>query len=285
MVAYRALVPVFRACLALVLAGCAAARAQAPDPTACPPRADWPEGTACVEGGTFTVGAADGREDEQPPGEVTIGAFYMDLHEVTNEEYRACMEAGACPRHARYVRFLGARQPVVGVTWLGARAYCEHVGARLPTDAEFERAARGTEETVYPWGDDADDPCAHAVVRTHAGEGCGTGITAEVGSRPPGHFGLYDIAGNVHEWVADRWAPCLRGCRRECGDACYGVDPRGPCGDADACPGFPLRSIRGGSWYWPLERARGSARRGAHPENERGHRFGFRCARNIRTNG
>jgi len=270
----------WRFVLAVLLTGCASARAQVP--AGCPPRGDWPQGMACVPGGTFTIGSNDGREDERPPTEVTIAPFFLDRHEVTNAEYRACMEAGACPRHARYVGFLRGEQPVVGVSWPGAVAYCAHVGARLPTDAEFERAARGLDGTIYPWGDDASDPCAHAVVRTRAGPGCGTGVTAAVGSRPAGHFGLFDLAGNVHEWVADRYARCLRGCRRECGDACVGTDPRGPCGgDAQACPGYPLRSIRGGSWYWPLERARGSARRGAHPANEAGHRFGFRCARNL----
>lgn len=235
---------------------------------------------ACVPGGAFTIGTPGGRPDEAPPGEVTLRAFYLDVHEVTNEAYRACMAAGRCPRHARYVGFLGARQPVVGVSWPGAVAFCAARGARLPTDAEFERAARGLAGTTYPWGEDDADPCAHAVVRTRQGEGCGAGVTAEVGSRPPGHFGIHDLAGNVHEWVRDRYAPCLRGCRRACGDACFGADPRGPCGDATECPGYPLRSIRGGSWFWPLERARGAARRGAHPENEAGHRFGFRCARN-----
>ncbi|MBX3275200.1 MAG: SUMF1/EgtB/PvdO family nonheme iron enzyme [Sandaracinaceae bacterium] len=263
-----------------LLTGCAVVRAQ-PDPAACPPRAAWPDGMVCVPGGTFAIGSADGQPDERAPGEVTLRAFYLDVYEVTNEAYRACMEAGACPRHARYRAFLGARQPVVGVSWPGAVAFCAWAGKRLPTDAEFERAARGPDGTRYPWGDDADEPCAHAVVRTRAGAGCGTDVTADVGSRPPGHFGVHDLAGNVHEWVQDRYAPCLRGCARECGDACFGADPRGPCGDAAECPGHPLRSIRGGSWYWPLERARGAARRGAHPANTAGHRFGMRCARDV----
>ncbi|MCA9610209.1 MAG: SUMF1/EgtB/PvdO family nonheme iron enzyme [Sandaracinaceae bacterium] len=273
---------VSRTVLCLALVGCASARAQAPTEDGCPPRDRWPEGMACVTGGTFLLGSDDGREDERVPGDVTISSFYMDLHEVTNEAYRACMAAGSCPRHARYVGFMGAQQPVVGVSWPGAAAYCASVGKRLPTDAEFERAARGPDRTIYPWGDDADDPCAHAVVRTRAGEGCGTEVTADVMSRPAGHYGLFDIAGNVHEWVADAYSPCLRGCRRECGDACFGTNPRGPCGGAAECPGHALRSIRGGSWFWPLERARGAARRGAHPENEAGHRFGFRCASDLR---
>ncbi len=236
---------------------------------------------ACVSGGTFTIGGDDGRPDERAPGEVSIRSFFMDVTEVTNERYRACLADGACPPHARYARFLRGRQPVVGVSWPGAVAYCAWVGGRLPTDAEFERAARGVEDTRYPWGDEPGDVCDHAVVRTRRGAGCGTEVTALVGSRPAGHFGLFDIAGNVHEWVADRYSRCLRGCERECGDACFGRDPEGPCADADTCRGHPLRSIRGGSWYWPVERSRGAARRGAHPLNEAGHRFGFRCARSL----
>lgn len=236
---------------------------------------------ACVPGGTFTIGTADARADEGAPGEVTIRSFFLDRNEVTNERYRECMEAGRCGRHARYVGFLRRTQPVVGVSWDDAQAFCAHAGGRLPTDAEFERAARGLAGTRYPWGDDEGDPCSRAVLRTRAGTGCGAEVTQPVGSRPPGHFGIHDLAGNVHEWVSDRYAPCLRGCARECGDACFGENPRGPCGGDADCGGYPLRSIRGGSWYWPLERARGSARRGARPANEAGHRFGVRCARNL----
>ena len=227
------------------------------------------------------VGSEEGRADEQPAGRATVDAFFLDLTEVTNARYRACMADGECPRHARYVGFLRADQPVVGVSWQGAVQFCDSVGGRLPTDAEFERAAGGESDARFPFGDDAADACSVAVVRTRRGAGCGTEVTASVGSRPAGHFGLFDLAGNVHEWVADRYSPCLRGCPHECGDRCFGENPRGPCPDADLCPGHPLRSIRGGSWYWPLERARAAARRGARPDNRAGHRFGFRCARDL----
>ena len=255
------------------------AAAQVPEP--CGPAGGWPDGMACVTGGTFVIGDNEGRPDERPAGEVTLSSFFMDVTEVTNTAYRACMAAGDCPRHARYVGFLRGRQPVVGVSWQGAVDFCRSRGKRLPTDAEFERAARGERNTRFPWGDDEANVCDHALVRTRRGTGCGTEVTADVGSRPAGHFGLRDIAGSVHEWVADRYSPCLRGCARACGDACFGTNPRGPCADEASCPGHPLRSIRGGSWYWPAERARGAARRGARPTNEAGHRFGFRCAQSV----
>lgn len=248
---------------------------------ACPPESEWPDGMVCVPGGSFTLGTADGDPDDGPPGAATVSTFFYDRFEVDNAHYEACLAAGACPMNRRYRHFRSARQPLVGVSWYGARDYCAWVGRRLPTDAEFEYAARGPDSTVFPWGDATDSPCENAVVKTRAGEGCGTEVTAEVGSRAPGYFGIHDLAGNVHEWTADHWAPCLRGCARECGDACFGQDPRGPCDGAEDCPGHPLRSVRGGSWYWPLDDARGAARRGAVPENEGGHRFGFRCARDL----
>ena len=272
-----------RATLALLLVGCAAAQAQEPVPAGCPPRSAWPDGMACVPGGTFTIGFDGGRADERSPGEVRVDAFFLDVYEVTNARYRACIEAGRCGQHPRYVGFLGAEQPVVGVSFDSAVAFCASAGRRLPTDAEFERAARGIDGTTFPWGDERTDPCARANVRTRAGAGCGSDRTQPVGSRPAGHFGIYDLAGNVHEWVNDHYAPCLRGCARECGDACFGHNPRGPCGGDSSCAGYPLRSIRGGSWYWPLERARGAARRGADPANAAGHRFGFRCASTAST--
>ena len=72
------------------------------------------------------------------------------------------------------------------------------------------------------------------------------------------------MAGNVHEWVADWYSECLRGCDEECGDACFGENPKGPCGGgADRCPSHPLKSVRGGSWYWPLAYARAQTRRGS----------------------
>jgi len=250
----------------------------------CPDRRSWPEGMACVHGGWFTLGSGEGRDDEGAPGEVFVETFFMDLTEVTNGAYEACIEAGECERPMRFRRFMGERQPVVAVSWYDAVAHCEMQGGRLPTEAEWERAASGPEHTRYPWGDEVEgDPCALANVKTRAkGRGCGIDRTRPVGSYPPGHWGLFDMAGNVHEWVQDRYSACLQGCPGACGEACFGVDPKGPCGGGtDRCPGHGLRSVRGGSWYWPLERARTTARRGSGAPNRGPHRFGFRCARDL----
>jgi len=254
----------------------------------CPPEDRWPEGMACVLGGTFVLGSEEGRRDERVPGPVFVQTFFMDRTEVTNAAYEACIEEGRCERPMRFRRFMGPRQPVVAVSWQDAVAHCGLRGARLPTEAEWERAASGPNHTRYPWGDTIPgDPCALANVKTRGkGRGCGQDVTRNVASYPPGHWGLFDMAGNVHEWVQDIYRPCLQGCRNACGAACFGIDPKGPCGGAwEDCPGRGIRSVRGGSWYWPLERARTTARRGSGARNRGPHRFGFRCARALPSAG
>jgi formylglycine-generating enzyme required for sulfatase activity len=238
---------------------------------------------ACVEGGEFVLGAEDGHPDEREPGEVYVDTFYMDVHEVTNAGFERCIQEGGCSRPMPFRRFMGDRQPVVAVSWFDAVRHCEMLGKRLPTEAEWERAASGPEHTRYPWGDDPDEGCARALYKDARGEGCGYERTRDVGSYAPGHWGLFDMAGSVHEWVWDRYSECLRGCENECGDDCFGRNPRGPCGDLreGRCPGHNLRSVRGGSWYWPLERSRTTARRGSGAPNRGPHRFGFRCARDL----
>src|SRR5690606_11105937 len=214
-----------------------------------------PEWMACVLGGTFVRGRYDGPKIERPAAEVFVSTFLMDAHEVTNARYAECVEAGVCRRAVRFPGYMDAAQPAVAMRWEDADAYCRWRGKRLPTEAEWERAASGPDDTRYPWGDAADDPCERAVVRVRAGRGCGTGVTWPVGSRPPGPWGLYDMAGNVWEWVADHHSRCYRGCRRECGAACEGANPRGLCGDPHApCPeALGQRTVRGGSWWHGVE--------------------------------
>jgi sulfatase modifying factor 1 len=248
-----------------------------PAPKPCPPESEWPQGMACVLGGAFMLGDERGRPDEREPGMAYVDTFFMDRYEVTNAQYAPCIESGKCKKPMPFRGFGRPEQPIVAVSWFDAVAHCEMLGKRLPTDAEWERAAAGPDDTRYPWGDEPGD-CSKVVVKTDDGDGCGTGKTAKVGSRPAGHWGLFDMAGNVHEWVYDHYASCLRGCAKECGDACFGINPKGPCGGEAKCPGFGMRSVRGGSWYWPLERARAQARRGSGAPNLGPHRFGFRCA-------
>jgi len=261
--------------------GTAHAQVQWPAPEPCPPQAQWPEGMACVLGGVFTLGDDHGRPDERGSGQVFVGTYYMDVHEATNADYERCIDAGRCARPVRFRGFMAPNQPMVAVSWFDAVRACELEGKRLPTEAEWERAASGTADTVFPWGNEPAT-CERANIDAPGrGRGCGRNRTAPVGGFPAGHFGISDMAGNVHEWVSDWYSPCLSGCTNECGAACLGVDPQGPCHGSSPCPGHTQRSVRGGSWYWPASHARASARRGSGAQNRGPHRFGFRCARDL----
>lgn len=231
---------------------------------------------ACVRGGWFERGS-EREPNEGMVARVFVSTFLMDRHEVTNALYAECVDAGVCERPFPYREFRRPQQPVVAMHWRDADAYCRWRDARLPTEAEWERAARGPDNTVYPWGDEATS-CVYANVKDNRGHGCGTEITHEVGALPAGHWGLFDMAGNVDEWVADWYSSCYAGCDAECGGACEGENPRGPCAGAEECPGHRLRVVRGGSWWWPISHATGTYRRGKPPVNTVHHRYGFRCA-------
>lgn len=268
-----------------------AATLEAPDGTVmkpCPEADALPKGMACIPGGPFMRGSDDGAESERPQAEIWISTFLMDVNEVTYREYEACEKAGRCEKGGpQYVDFDRPLQPVNGVTWFQARQFCEAHGKRLPTEAEWEKAARGTDGRLYPWGDEVAT-CERAIIKGETeGRGCGlkktkgkkpeTGRPWLVGSRPPNQFGLYDMAGNSWEWVQDWYASSYG----ECGEACTGTDPRGPCDGADECDGYRRRGLRGGSWYWPAERATTVHRRAHVPRNEPFHHFGFRCAADL----
>lgn len=149
--------------------------------------------------------------DEQPPHEVKLTSFWIDQVEVTNGMYDLCVQAEACrpPRDIRsdnreeYVGNPEYRDyPVVNVAWYDADAYCTWAGRRLPTEAEWERAARGDDKRNYPWGDEPPHEFNSNSLNT-------VGDTTRVGSYPEGAspFGVLDMAGNVWEWVADRYRP------------------------------------------------------------------------------
>ena len=230
-----------------------------------------PPGMACIPGGPFVRGDDRGEPDERPAAEIEVSTFYLDRHEVTNAAYRRCMEAGACRLRHHYPRFQDPEQPVVAVTWEDARAYCAWAGKRLPTEAEWEKAARGGDGRVYAWGNEPPT-CERSMYR-----GCEPAWARPVGSFAANPWGVFDLSGNAYEFVQDWYAPCYRGCAGECGAACFGRDPRGPCGGLEECPGRERRVLRGGSWFWPAEQLRVANRRGMRPDSG-GHRLGFRCA-------
>jgi len=155
-----------------------------------------------VSAGEFLMGSEKlmAKRNEGPEHTVYLDAFYIDKYEVTNAQYRKCGEAGACntPSDTTYYDNADyAQHPVVYVNWYQAEAYCQWASKRLPTEAEWEKAARGTDGRTYPWGEGID--CDHAQYSQ-----CG-GRTVPVGSKPKGAspYGALDMAGNVWEWVAD----------------------------------------------------------------------------------
>lgn len=282
-----------RGCTLLLLLGAAwAARAEEPSAGA-PPVQPCLEaavpGMACIPGGPFLRGTNTGsHEPARPQARVWVQTFYMDVYEVTYGEYKACEREGRCPKAGpRYRDFDHPRQPMSGVSWYDAKAYCEAHGKRLPTEAEWEKAARGTDGRLYPWGNEPAT-CERAVLMDKRGRSCGrkqrsrkhahVGRPEPVGSRPPGMHGLYDMAGNGWEWVADWYTPSWEAC----GEACLGVDPRGPCEGREPCPGSTQKVVRGGSWYWPASYATTVYRRPHVPANRPVyHHFGFRCAASL----
>jgi formylglycine-generating enzyme required for sulfatase activity len=188
-----------------------------------------------IPGGPFTEGSTHGDEDERPVRKVTLKAFAIDRTEVTRADYASCVAAGRCQATPEKLAADGAdaKLPVTGVDWSDAQAYCKFAGGRLPTEAEWEKAARGTDGREYPWGNDAD--CARANWGNFEGEGpCAgknPGHPVAVGQYPSGAspYGVLDLGGNVWEWVADKYDQ-ESGRRVVRGGSCcsFFVGPRAP---------------------------------------------------------
>lgn len=255
-----------------------------------------------VAAGPFVMGADQGGEaDEHPAHVVTLGTFWLDRTEVTQEAYGLCVAAKACRAADRTIAqssgagpdagFQRPRQPVVGVSWDDARAYCAHAGKRLPTEAEFEKASRGPAGPEgprrFPWGNEAPTPAHGAFGRAY-----GHATTDDVGTHPRGRgpYGHDDLAGNVWEWVEDEYDPVAY------------TRPSAPEGRPGSCveilksladlrakglQGFtgsnPLpreceHVLRGGAFNYPAEGLR-TSNRVHHPGRFRLVMSGFRCAK------
>jgi formylglycine-generating enzyme required for sulfatase activity len=168
-----------------------------------------------VPAGEFQMGSEDGLSEEQPVHTVALDGFWIDQTEVTNAQYAQCVAAGVCEpptnnasstRSSYYDNPAYADYPVIWVSWDQATVYAKWVGGRLPTEAEWEYAARGPEGFMYPWGNQAPD-CTLA-----NSDWCEDDISS-VGSYPSGAswVGALDMAGNVWEWVADWYGPYSAG--------------------------------------------------------------------------
>ncbi|MCC6647265.1 MAG: SUMF1/EgtB/PvdO family nonheme iron enzyme [Polyangiaceae bacterium] len=214
---------------------------------------------------------------------VTLSAYWIDAREVTVGEYARCVEAGACAaaplRQGGGARFRSRPDlPASFVTWDDARAYCRFRGARLPTEAEWERAARGASGREFPWGEVYNRHLAnhgtfelarvrgleHRVADLALDDRDGVLEVAPVGSFPDGRTGegVHDLAGNVAEWVEDVFSAEF--------EPAPVTNPRGPSSGA-------WRVVRGGSFHHPAPYLRGAARSFA-PPGTRQPWLGFRCA-------
>jgi formylglycine-generating enzyme required for sulfatase activity len=244
-------------------------------PTPMPVAAPWvghqpvaeDHGMLLLPGGRFTMGSSlRGAPRSERARPMVIGPYWIDRTETTVADYQACVAAGACAAPQRSSAACTAGRGVPGlpiscVRWEDARAYCRFVRKRLPTEAEWEFAARGTRRVAYPWGGTGAS-CALAVtlLRDTSGHSCSPSGPAPVGAHPKGAsaFGVLDLAGNVEEWVDDFWS------------------------ESPPAEGRPASGashvLRGGGWQTPPSRARTSSRSWGS-SMEAGPNVGFRCAR------
>jgi len=211
--------------------------------------------------------------DESLAHRVRLSSYYLDRREVTVAEFETCVRVGRCqppPFERGAQRFRQPNYPVTLVTWDDAQAFCAFRGARLATEAEFERAARGPKGRRFPWGDLPNTRLANhgrlGIDLTDDSDGFSE--LSPVGSFNAGRTpdGFLDLAGNAAEWVQDRYATQYPDAQT--------TDPQGP----DAAQATSARVVRGGSYESPMAWLRGAAR-GAYLPTERRPSLGFRCAR------
>jgi len=221
---------------------------------------------ALVPAGEFTMGSSTGDPDEQPVHQVYLDAFYMDKHQLSVGEYAKFLETTshvAPPDWEIMSKSMHQKRPVINVDWADADAYCRWAGKRLPTEAEWEKAARGTDGRIYPWGNELPTQF-HANMKKEVWNNhvVLTPVGLFEGGKSP--YGIYDMAGNVWEWVSDWYAP----------NYYRSSSLRNPIGP----PLGDYKVVRGGSWGSGPKDLR-SADRETHLPSFQGFGTGFRCAK------
>ena len=210
-----------------------------------------PSDLVLIPGGEFLMGQENGRDDERPVHRVKIAAFHLGRTQVTNAAWDVFCKATSREHHHR---FGGPDHPVTSVNWFDAAAYCHWIHARLPTEAEWEFAARGgVEGRLYPWGDTV--PAFPPGRWQHGPE--------PVAQDPPNPYGLFDLGQNVHEWCSDWYDPDYYAISPA-------VDPRGTDHGT-------RRASRGGAWRHHIKVSRCAARSSIPPEFRYAD-YGFRIA-------
>lgn len=228
------------------------------------------DGMARIPGGKFTMGTDDKKAppNERPSRLVSVPPFWLDKTEVTVAAYRACVEKGACPKPARSSASCTWDQgepqlPISCVPWTSAQTFCASVGKRLPTEVEWEMAARGTTPIRYPWGGQSAAGCGAAVTLASDAtqRSCSGKRPMKVGSHVMGAspFGIYDMSGNVEEWVADWYT-----------ETASDLSPRAGASHV----------LRGGGWLSAPSAAKTTSRNWGSAR-EMGPNVGFRCARDV----
>ncbi len=219
-----------------------------------------------IPAGVFVMGD----DENSPRREIYLDAFYMDRYEITVDRYAKFLKATGNLKKpddwpASDLNKIGD-YAVIGVDWHDADHYCRWAGKRLPTEAEWERAARGGDGRKYPWG--AEEPTsAHARFAVPSSNAVYPDGISQVGklSKGMGPFGMYDLAGNAWEWVADWYSPGFSRAELQ--------NPKGPATGT-------AKVVRGGGWMDPAERITTTKRMYVNPE-QRMEDIGFRCARDL----
>jgi formylglycine-generating enzyme required for sulfatase activity len=227
-----------------------------------------PEGMVVIPAGEFLMGAEDGLQDARPIHRVYLTSYWFDKYEVTNAQYRQCIEGGGCTPPKDRQAFDDPQRlqhPVTNITWSQARSFCEWQGKRLPTEAEWEKAARGTDGRRYPWGNSGK------VVKNRMKNGeltAGSNGTEPVGFQTStvSAYGVFDLIGSVSQWVKDWYAEDFY-------QASPARDPQGPLRGS-------FRVLRGGEWNEKPPDLRASYR-GWDEMTYWGPTLGVRCADDV----